>query len=85
MSPWYAFVEPVTHSVQYAWVMILSSPAKLAVWVSNRAAAWTGLAVVWRKLKGDPQRTRRFILWMIAINVVSLVVLVALFRLLTHR
>lgn len=46
----------------------LGSPAKLIVWLTSRAAAWTGVILAWRKLRHAPNRMRRFALWMLAIN-----------------
>ena len=53
------------------WVLWLGSPAKLFVWLSSRVAAWTGVAVAWKKLPPTPHRTRRFLIWMLVINAVA--------------
>ncbi len=41
---------------------LLGSPLKLAMWIGNRVLTWTGLMVLWRKLKHAPDRVRRFLL-----------------------
>ena len=52
--------------------LLFGSPLKLAMVVGNRLATWTGMAVVWLKLKGTPDRFKRFLLWGLLLNVVSL-------------
>ena len=53
------------------WAPWLGSPVRLIVWLSSRAAAWTGVAVAWKKLKHHPRRTSRFLMWMLVINAVA--------------
>ena len=53
------------------WALWLGSPVRLIVWLGSRAAAWTGVAVAWKKLKHHPRRTSRFLLWMLIINIVA--------------
>ena len=67
------------------WGLVTGSPINLALWIGNRLATWTGLLVVWRKLKGAPDRTKRFLLWGMALNAVSLLLLLGVLRLLTAR
>ena len=67
------------------WAFVFGSPAKIAIWFGNRVATWTGLLVVWKRLKGHPQRPRRFFLWLVLINGVSLALLAGLLWWLTHR
>ena len=67
------------------WVFLIGSPLKLGLWVGNRLATWTGSLVVWRKLKMAPDRTKRFLVWMVALNVVSLLVLVGIWQVLAIR
>ncbi len=59
---------------------LLGSPIKLLLWFGNRILTWTGLAVVWKKLDGTPNRTRRFIVLMCLINLVSVGVLILVIR-----
>ena len=67
------------------WTWVAGSPVSLALWVGNRLATWTGLLVVWRKLKGAPDRTKRFLLWGLALNAASLLLLLGVLRLLAAR
>lgn len=67
------------------WSVMTGSPMNLALWIGNRLATWTGLFVVWRKLKGAPDRTKRFLLWGMALNAVSFLFLFGVLRLLTAR
>ena len=67
------------------WAWMVGSPVNLALWIGNRLATWTGLFVVWRKLKGAPDRTKRFLLWGMALNAVSLFLLLGVLRLLAAR
>ena len=60
------------------WAFLLGSPLKLAFWLGNRLVTWTGLLVVWRTLKNRPDRTRRFVRWVLLLNVASLLGLVSL-------
>ena len=53
------------------WALWLASPSRLVVWLSSRAAAWTGVTVAWKKLKHAPNRARRFLVWMLVINTVA--------------
>ena len=53
------------------WAFLVGSPLKLGVFIGNRVATWTGLLVVWQKLKGNPQRFRHFLGWLVIINAVS--------------
>ena len=64
------------------WLFLIGSPLKLGLWVGNRIATWTGLLVVWQRLKRAPDRTKRFLLWGLVLNVVSLLVLVGIWRVL---
>ena len=64
---------------------LLGSPLKLAMWIGNRVLTWTGLMVLWRKLKHAPDRVRRFLLVGLAINAVSLLLLVGLLRFWSRR
>jgi len=57
------------------WAWLFTSPLKLAVLLSNRLATWTGLVMVWLKLKGAPDRMRRFLMWWVALNAASLCLL----------
>ena len=57
------------------WLFFIGSPVKLTVWIGNRLATWTGLAVVWQKVKHAPNRSRRFFTWLVALNAVSLLAL----------
>lgn len=54
------------------WAFLFSSPLKLVMVVGNRLATWTGMAVVWLKLKGTPNRVKRFLVWGLLLNVLSL-------------
>ena len=67
------------------WSVVTGSPMNLALWIGNRLATWTGLFVVWRKLKGAPDRTKRFLLWGMALNAASFLLLLGVLRLLTAR
>ena len=67
------------------WSFVFGSPIKIAVWVGNRIATWTGLVVMWKRLKGHPQRPKHFFLWLVVINGVSLALLVGLLWWLAHR
>jgi len=67
------------------WTWVVGSPVNLALWVGNRLATWTGLLVVWRKLKGAPDRTKRFLLWGVALNAASLLLLLGVRRFLAAR
>ena len=53
------------------WALVFGSPLKVTMWVGNRLATWTGLAWIWRRLRGHPHRPRWFAAWMIVVNVVS--------------
>ena len=67
------------------WLFLVGSPVKLAVWIGNRLATWTGTAVAWQKLKHSPNRSRVFFKWLLLINAVSLLVLVVALYILRHR
>ncbi len=67
------------------WAFFLGSPMKILLWVGNRLATWTGLLVLWQKLKHLPNRTRRFLLIGALLNVVSLLALVGVLWLAAHR
>ena len=58
------------------WTFVFGSPLKIAIWLGNRVATWTGLFVVWKHLKGHPQRPKRFFLWLVLMNGVSMALLV---------
>jgi hypothetical protein len=64
---------------------LIGSPLKLAIWAVNRLLTWTGLLVVWRRLKGVPDRPRRFLVWLVALNAASALLLMGLFRVLSAR
>ena len=66
-------------------VFLLGSPFKLAMWVGNRILTWTGLMVLWRKLKHAPDRVRRFLVVGLALNAVSLLLLVGFLHYYAHR
>ena len=69
------------------WAMVtamVASPVKLAVWLGNRVVAGTSLVVIWQRLKAAPNRLRRFLPWLLIINVVSIGLFVLTLRLL-HR
>lgn len=53
------------------WALWWASPVKLMIWLSSRAAAWMGVAAASKKLKHTPDRTRRFLFWMLVINAVA--------------
>jgi len=57
------------------WAWLLASPFKFAVLLSNRIATWTGLLMVWVRLKGTPNRMRRFLVWWVVLNAASLCLL----------
>ena len=67
------------------WSVVAGSPVSLALWIGNRLATWTGLLVVWRKLKGAPDRTKRFLLWGMVLNAASLLLLLGVHRFLAVR
>ena len=67
------------------WVFWLSSPIRFAVWGLNRLVANVGLLVAWRRLKHAPNRVRRFMPWLVLVNVLSILALVGMWRLLTRR
>lgn len=60
------------------WLLVFGSPIKIALWLGNRAVTWTGLAVLWRRLHGHPQRVRHFAKWGALINLASFGVLAGL-------
>ena len=62
--------------------LITGSPAKLTLWLGNRLTAWTGLAVLWRRLKDSPNRFKRFLMWGAVINAVSVLCAIGLARML---
>lgn len=53
------------------WAFLFDSPLTLALWLSNRIVTWTGLFVLWRKLRHTPNRIRRFFQWGILINMAA--------------
>ena len=59
---------------------LVGSPVRLAVFAGSRVATMTGLAVVWTRLRNDPHRWRRFILWMMVVNIVSWTAIVIVLR-----
>ncbi len=67
------------------WTLLLGSPVKLALWAGNRVATWMGLFFMWRRLKGDPNRWRTFLIVGGVINLLSLGVLAAVLWALKHR
>ncbi len=76
---------PLPQILTSVWAFLLGSPFKLAMWVGNRIATWTGLAVLWRKLKDVPNRRRRFLAWMVVINTLSVGLLIVFLWLVTTR
>ncbi len=62
-----------------AWLGI-ASPLKLSLWVVNRCATWTGAFRIWKRRA----TVRRWWVWLVALNAVSLAALVLLFVIL-HR
>ena len=67
------------------WSFFLGSPIKLALWAGNRLATWTGLFVVWKRLKGAPNRLRTFLLAGAVINLLSLGVLAGVLWMVARR
>ena len=65
------------------WAFLVGSPIKMAMWIGNRLATWTGLAVLWHRLKDDPNRKRRFLGWMMVINTLSFGLLIGIVWLIT--
>jgi len=63
----------------------LGSPLKIALWLGNRLVTATGLLVLWRRLKGMPDRPQRFFVWVVGINAVSIGLLVGIWWLVAHR
>ena len=57
------------------WLFWLKSPLHLAVWLGNRFCAGVGVLAAWRKVKHHPNRVRRFLPWIIAINCASFAIL----------
>ena len=53
-----------------AWFWI-SSPLKFFLWLFNRMATWTGSFVLWKRRRS----TRRFLIGMIVLNMVSIGIL----------
>ena len=63
-----------------AWLWI-GTPLKLKLWLGNRLATWTGMWYMWKRAHPG----RRIWPWLLALNAVSLGVLVALFFWLHQR
>ena len=57
-----------------SWLWI-GTPLKFSLWALNRIATWTGIAVLWKRLR----RQRLFWLWLVLINTASLGVLGLMF------
>lgn len=62
-----------------AWLLI-STPVKFWLWLTNRLLTWSGLWYLWRRFR----RRRRFWLWAALLNALSLGTLSLLF-LWVHR
>lgn len=60
------------------WTLLVGSPVRLAIWIGNRVATWTGLFFLWRRLNGSPNRWRRFLVVGSLVNLASLVAVVGL-------
>ena len=58
------------------WLFFLNSPMKVGLWIGHRLATSTGLLLIWRRLKGTPNRMRKFLVWLVVVNAVSLLCLV---------
>ncbi len=58
----------------------LTSPLRLGLWFSNRFVTGTGAVVVWRRLRDNPNRTRRFLFWLVALNLCSVAIFVVTVR-----
>lgn len=67
------------------WAFFLGSPLKLFLWLGNRLVTWTGMALLWRQFRHVPDGIRRFIVWCVAINAVSILLLIEAIRLLARR
>ncbi len=67
------------------WGFVFGSPLRVVVWLGNRLATWTSLVWVWRGLRHRADRPRRFVVWMVVLNVVSYGALFAWLWWLTHR
>ena len=72
--------DPMMRTALGMVTLVAGSPVKLSFWVGNRVATWSGLVVLWRRLKGLPDRTKRFLLWGAAINAVSISLLFGIFK-----
>ena len=66
--------------VKWLTVLIMGSRIRLAMWIGSRLALGTGLTVVWRRLKGAPNRVRRFLMWFLALNTLSVLAFFGLAR-----
>ena len=66
--------------MKWLTVLIMGSRIRLAMWIGSRLALGTGLAVVWRRLKGAPNRVLRFVVWFLALNTLSVLAFFGLAR-----
>ena len=66
------------------WVWVFSSPLKVAIVAANRLATWPGLFMVWRKLRGLPNRPVRFLGWWVVLNALSFSALAGVLWVVTH-
>jgi len=52
--------------------LLVASPVAMWWWASNRVVANISLLLVWRRIRRSPDRFRRYVVWMLIVNVVSL-------------
>ncbi len=60
--------------------IVMGSRVRLAMWLGSRVATGTGLALVWNRLKGAPNRLAQFVVWFLALNVVSVLAFLGIVR-----
>ena len=60
---------------------LLTSPLRVGLWFSNRFVTGTGVMLVWRRLKDNPNRARRFLIWLLALNLCSIAMFFVTIRL----
>ena len=65
-----------------AWLG-LGTPLKFSLWLTNRLATWTGMALVWKRRRAT--RGVRLWLWLMAGNAVSFIALAVVLFWLAHR
>ena len=65
-----------------AWLN-LGTPLKFSLWLGNRLATWTGMALVWKRQRA--KRSFRLWLWLMAGNAVSFIALAGALFWLAHR